>query len=155
MKKISVLISYLAVLSVISRPDNLIASIVDTPEANLKAADQEWLLDHRQTAKILYQAEIETTQVKAVPAFNVASLWYIENNIREADKFLEISLKSNPKYGPALLLKGIIEFDRRNLTNCYRFLHQAIKYHPFPEIPNYFLGKFLSERNKIKEQLNI
>ena len=153
MKKISVLISYLAVLSVISRPDNLIASIVDTPEANLKAADQEWLLDHRQTAKILYQAEIETTQVKAVPAFNVASLWYIENNIREADKFLEISLKSNPKYGPALLLKGIIEFDRRNLTNCYRFLHQAIKYHPFPEIPNYFLGKFLSERNKIKEAI--
>jgi len=153
MKKISIFIYYFTTLTLISRPINLPASIVDTPEVNLKAADKEWLLDHRQTAKMLYAAEIETALVKAVPAFNVAFLWYLENNIREADKFLDISLKSNPKYGPALLLKGIIEYDRRNLTNCFRFLQQAIKYHPFPEIPNYYLGKFLYERNKIEEAI--
>lgn len=154
MKKISVICNYLIVSSLLfSFHITLTAAIVDTQEANLKAADKEWLLDQRQTAILLYKAEIETTLVKEVPAFNVAFLWYLENNTREADKFLGISLKSNPQYGPALLLKGIIEFDRRNLTNCYQFLHLAVKYHPFPEIPSYYLGKFLYERNKIEEAI--
>jgi tetratricopeptide (TPR) repeat protein len=151
MKKISVLIYYLVALSFILRPENLNSSIVDTPEANLKAVDKEWLLDHRQIAKQLYQAEIETALVKEIPAFNVAFLCYSENNVREADKFLNLALKSNPQYGPALLLKGIVEYNRRNLTNCYRFLRQAIKYHPAPEIPCYYLGKFLFERGKIED----
>lgn len=124
------------------------AAIVDTPEANLSPAQREWLLDNPQKAKQLYIAEIDTSSNPEVPAFNAAYISYLDGDFKETDKYLDIALSENHRYGPALFLKGLIEYDRHNLKNAFTALKKSTKTHPHPELPDYYLGKFLYERKK-------
>jgi len=146
-KSIIVFLSFLSFFSVF-------AAIVDTPEASLSPAQREWLLDNPQKAKELYVAEIDTSSIIEVPAFNAAYISYHDGDFPETDKYLNIALSKNPKYGPALFLKGLIEFDRRNLKNSFKSLRKSIRTHPHPELPNYYLGKFLYERKRYNEAID-
>ncbi|MDO9547853.1 MAG: tetratricopeptide repeat protein [Candidatus Marinimicrobia bacterium] len=130
------------------------AAIVDTPEATLSPAQREWLLDNPQKAKQLYISEIDTSTRKEVPAFNAAYISYLDGDFPDTEKYLNIALSENPKYGPALFLKGLIEYDRRNLKNSFNSLRKSIKTHPHPELPNYYLGKFLYERKRYDEAID-
>lgn len=152
MKRILTKISIFTLIT-LSAINFLDGSILDTPEANLTQAQKEWLLDNRQNAKKLYIAEIDTAKRKEVPAYNAAFLCYDEHDYALANKYLKTALRANPKYGPALLLKATIEYGRHNLTNSFNCLLNAIKYHPFPEIPNFHFGKYLYERKKYGEAI--
>lgn len=132
-------------------PIMLAASIVDTPVARLSAAQQAWLLDRRAEALSLYLQELDTTSHPQVVAYNIAYLYYNGADFQNTDRYLNRALELDPKYGPALMLKGMIEYDRKNLRNAYTSLRQAIRHHTLPEIPNYQLGKMLYKRGKYGE----
>jgi len=135
-------------------PVILLSSIVDTPLANLTKAQKSWLLNNREEAKKLYIKEINSSEYKEVPAYNVAFLYFLEEKYMDADRYIKVSLKNNHKYGPALLLKGMIEYQRRNLKNSFKYLKAAIKHHPMPEIPEYYFGLYLYERKKYEQSLD-
>lgn len=129
--------------------------IIDTPLVNLSDAQKSWLLDDRESAKDLYMEEINEVEEKEIPAYNVAYLHYLEGKNLEADHHVQLSLKHNHKYGPSLLLKGMIDYDRRNIRNSYYYLKSAIKHHSNPEIPEYIYGSYLYERGNYKKALEI
>ena len=148
------LILNLLITSTLISPISLFSSIVDTPLANLTEAQKSWLLDQRETAKKLYIEEIKSSEQKEVPAYNAAFLYFLEGKYMDADHYTDVSLKNNHKYGPTLLLKGMIEYQRRNLKNSFKYLKAAIKHHSNPEIPEYYLGLYLYERKKYEESLD-
>jgi len=148
------LILNLLITSTLISPISLFSSIVDTPLANLTEAQKSWLLDQRETAKKLYIEEINSSERKEVPAYNTAFLYFLEGKYMDADLYIDVSLKNNHKYGPTLLLKGMIEYQRRNLKNSFKYLKAAIKHHSNPEIPEYYLGLYLYERKKYEESLD-
>lgn len=133
---------------------SLKASILDTPEVQLSPAQREWLLDHPEKAKELYIAEIDTARQKEVAAFNVAFISFQQGDLTGTDKYLNLALATNPKYGPALYLKGMLEYERHNLRNCVTVLKQSIKTHPHRELPNYFMGKVLYERKNYEAAID-
>ncbi|MCD6205725.1 MAG: DUF3108 domain-containing protein [Candidatus Marinimicrobia bacterium] len=141
------------VLLIIGLLTQAFASIVDTREAAFTPAQRAWLLDNRQEAKTFYISEIDSAGDQTVPAFNAAYLSYLDHNFDATDKYLKIALSANPKYGPALFLKGLIEYDRHNLRNSFTALQKSIKTHPQSYLPNYYLGKFLYERGKYKDAI--
>ena len=144
----------LLITSTLISPISLFSSIVDTPLANLTEAQKSWLLNQRETAKKLYIEEINSSEQKEVPAYNTAFLYFLEGKYMDADLYIDVSLKNNHKYGPTLLLKGMIEYQRRNLKNSFKYLKAAIKHHSNPEIPEYYLGLYLYERKKYEESLD-
>ncbi|MGC9364819.1 MAG: DUF3108 domain-containing protein [Fidelibacterota bacterium] len=133
---------------------SLEASIVDTPESNLSPAQRAWLTNCPEDARLLYITEIDTAEHKEVPAFNAAFISFRQGNLAETDTYLNLALGANPKYGPALYLKGMLEYERHNLRNCVTALKQSIRTHPHPELPNFFLGKVLYERKKYDEAID-
>ncbi|MBL7135157.1 MAG: DUF3108 domain-containing protein [Candidatus Marinimicrobia bacterium] len=144
----------LLITSTLISPISLFSSIVDTPLANLTEAQKSWLLNQRETAKILYIEEINSSEQKEVSAHNAAFLYFLEGKYMDADLYINVSLKNNHKYGPTLLLKGMIEYKRRNLKNSFKYLKAAIKHHSNSEIPEYYLGLYLYERKKYEESLD-
>ena len=133
---------------------SLKASILDTPEVQLSPAQREWLLDYPEKAKELYIAEIDTARQVEVAAFNVAFISFQQGDLTGTDKYLNLALATNPKYGPALYLKGMLEYERHNLRNCVTALKQSIKTHPHRELPNYFMGKVLYERKNYEAAID-
>ncbi len=142
----------LFVIMTVHRP--LFSEIVDSPVASLSPAERAWLINNESEARQLFIAEIDSSTKPEVPAFNAAFLSYREDNFKDVDKYLDIALTANPKYGPAWMLKGMIEYDRHNLKNSFEYLRKAIKYHDFPELPNYQMGKILAERKKYKDAIS-
>jgi len=134
---------------------NLLPAIVDTPLANFSAAQRAWLLNQRQESFELYLKESETSAQKQIPLTNAATIRFIESDLSSSDKFVNRALQIDPNYGPALLLKGQIEFQRGNIRAGTIYLRAAAKNHPHPEIPLFYLCYHLAKRNQLKEPLEV
>jgi len=149
LKKILILLPLLALQT------DLFPAIVDTPLANFSKAQRAWLLNQRSESAEIYLKESDTSARKQIPLTNAATIRFLDSDISAADELIGQALKFDPKYGPALLLKGQIEFQRGNIKAGTIYLRAAAKSHPQPEIPLYFLGRHLAKRNQLKDPLEV
>lgn len=93
-------------------------------------------------------------QVKAAtevaPSFFQAqaalAIAYLKNrNIDEAERHVAISLKLNPSYLPALEIRGVTLFFRRNFREAVELLNNLVRSAPCRKTIHYVLGRALLE----------
>jgi len=132
----------------------LAQTIVDTHLANLTPAQKAWLVNNTDLARELYLNELAKSSSKTVPAYNLAFLTFCENDFESAQRFLEIALKQNPQYGPALLLKARIHSLKNEVKPALDYFNEALKYHFQPYLPAYYRGLFYQSRGVDKRAIN-
>ena len=144
---------YLILCLLLALPTSLLPAIVDTPLATFSTAQRAWLLNQRSEAVELYLKESVTSIQKKIPLTNAATIQFLDSNISASEKLVNQALQIDSKYGPALLLKGQIEFQRGNIRAGTIYLRAAAKSHPHPEIPLFYLGYHLAKRNQLNDAL--
>ncbi len=129
-------------------PAIVMASILDTPMASFSAAQEAWLLGNIEQAITLYQDQLDDPSLPEVTNFNLAFLYFFNNDYRAAKKYVDASLQLNPRYGPSLMLMGRLAYHQGAFEVCQEKLKLALKYHRYKELPAYYLGLYLSKQNK-------
>ncbi|MFN8369834.1 MAG: tetratricopeptide repeat protein [Bacteriovoracaceae bacterium] len=110
-------------------------------------------LRQNELAELFYKKAIDNSKGLVDGYSNLAAIYFQQGRKNEAKIYLEIALKINPEFYPAMISLGAYYHNQNDLESALKYYNQAINIHPIAIDAYRRRSQVYKEQNKIKESL--